>query len=164
MQIIKFLGNSGLAALVNILTGHFLYGVLGLSVGWQYSFSVATAFLVGMVVSYTLNRRFTFEPSGRRKRRELPDFLLVSLGGLAITTSLAQYLFSHYAGQLSTFGAGTGVPIGPETLAHIIAVGLGSFYSFTAHKYFSFRSAPQHEPAGQSRSDRPGAVINKAHK
>ena len=84
-----FLVCSGLAALVNVCVGYLLYGVMGFSSPALYALSVAAAFLSGMGVSFFLNRRYTFEPSGRSMRSEAPDFLLVSLGGLGLTTGLA---------------------------------------------------------------------------
>lgn len=127
----RFLLCSGLAAAVNLGVGYVLYALLGLSDGWQYGVSVAFAFLSGMGVSFYLNRRFTFEPSGRLTRSEAIDFFAVSVGGLAITTALAQYLRLHMP-QIDPH-------LPPEALAHIGAVGLTAIYSFFAHKYVSFR-------------------------
>ena len=140
-MIFSFLICSGTAALVNIATGQLLYGLLGLSEGWQYSFSVAVAFFMGMVVSFALNRKYTFKPSGRKIRMEGTDFLLVSLGGLLLTTGIAQLLYFHTGfASLSIFRV-LPVSVTPETLAHVAAVGCTAIYSFTAHKYISFRRA-----------------------
>lgn len=129
----RFLLCSGLAAAVNLAVGYVLYAVLGYSQGWQYGLSVAFAFLSGMGVSFFLNRRFTFAPSGRLTRSEAIDFFAVSVGGLAITTSLAQYLRTHMPALEPH--------LPPEALAHVGAVGLTAIYSFLAHKYVSFRHA-----------------------
>lgn len=137
----RFIFFSGGAAAVNLLAGQVLYGVLGLSDGWQYGFSVAVAFLCGMAVSFVLNRRFTFPPSGREARREIVDFFFVSLGGLVLTSTLAQLFFFHATGFLRALAAlAPGAPT-TETLAHVLAVGLTAIYSFLAHKYVSFRPA-----------------------
>lgn len=129
----RFLLCSGLAAAVNLAVGYLLYAGLGYSEGWQYGLSVAFAFLSGMGVSFILNRRFTFEPSGRLTRSEAIDFFAVSVGGLAITTTLAQYLRAHMPAL--------DPHLPPEALAHVGAVGLTAIYSFLAHKYVSFRHA-----------------------
>lgn len=127
--------------MVNIFTGQLLYGVLGLSEGWQYSFSVSVAFFVGMLVSFSLNRRYTFKPSGRKVSREGTDFLLVSVGGLLLTTGVAQLLFFRAGHALDGIGGVLPVAVPAETLAHVAAVGTTAVYSFTAHKYISFRRA-----------------------
>ncbi|OSQ44335.1 GtrA family protein [Marivita geojedonensis] len=139
---IRFLIFSGSAALVNFLTGQLLYGVFGLIDGTQYAISVATAFLLGMLVSYTLHRRFTFPPSGRRRREEIRVFFFVSIGGLLLTTSIAQSLFTGAAGALTTVSRHLPVQLQPETLAHLVAIGLTAFYSFFAHRDLSFRRTP----------------------
>ena len=135
----RFVIFSGGAAGVNLLAGQVLYGGLGLSDGWQYGFSVAVAFLCGMAVSFVLNRRFTFPASGREARREVVDFFFVSLGGLALTSALAQLFFFHATGFLRALAALAPVAPSTETLAHVLAVGLTAIYSFLAHKYVSFR-------------------------
>lgn len=140
-MIFNFIVYSGFAALVNILTGQVLYGFLGLSEGWQYSFSVSTAFIAGMAVSYFLNRRYTFHPSGRKMSREATDFFLVSIGGLLLTTGLAQFLYSRAGEQVLMVREALALPFPPETISHVVAVGLTGVYSFTTHKYFSFRRA-----------------------
>ena len=97
-----------------------------------------------MGVSFFLNRRFTFEPSGRSMRSEAPDFLLVSIGGLGLTTGLAvgfATTLPRLFGQDLVFG----VPI--ETASHVAAVGLTAIYSFLAHKYISFRRGPIRLPS-----------------
>jgi putative flippase GtrA len=127
----RFLVFSGLAAGVNLAVGYLFYAVLDLHEGWQYGLAVALGFLSGMGVSFVLNRRFTFEPSGRLTRSEAIDFFAVSVGGLAITTALAQLFRSG----LHAIDAA----LPPEMLAHIGAVGLTAIYSFFAHKHVSFR-------------------------
>lgn len=136
----RFLLCSGLAAAVNLGMGYLLYAGAGLAEGWQYAASVALAFLSGMGVSFVLNRRYTFEPSGRVTRAEAADFFVVSVGGLALTTLLAQGLRLHMPALHPH--------LPPEALAHLGAVGLTAIYSFFAHKHVSFRHA-----------DRPEAIV-----
>ncbi|MBD3666199.1 GtrA family protein [Sulfitobacter aestuariivivens] len=134
-----FLVCSGIAALVNIAVGYLLYGYGGLDSPALYAFSVATAFLAGMVVSFILNRRFTYAPSGRRAASELPDFLMVSIGGLLLTTGLSFVFFTYGGAALERL---TMSILPPETSAHMSAIGLTALYSFLAHKHVSFRRGP----------------------
>lgn len=135
----RFLLCSGLAAAVNILTGFVLYAGLGLVAGWEYALSVALAFLSGMAISFLLNRRFTFAPSGRQPMQELRDFFLVSMGGLILTTSLA-WVFRQALAEAAVM-LSVPPPLRAETLAHGAAVGVTAIYSFLAHKFVSFRAA-----------------------
>ncbi len=140
-QLPRFLLLSGLAAAANLVLGYLLYEGLGLKHGWQYGFSVAVAFLAGMAVSFTLNRRFTFEPSRRSASAEMGTFFIVSMGGLLLTVALA-YLFriGILPRLLALQGVSVYVPAGlsVEMLSHVLAVGLVTVYSFSCHKLFSF--------------------------
>lgn len=131
-----FLICSGLAALANLSVGFLLYAGLGFDGIVSYPLSIAFAFMIGMSVSFVLNRRFTYPPSHRPKRREVLDFLAVSLVGLFFTTSIAQGLRLSAASLLGVFSA---VGLMPEFVAHIAAVGVTAIYSFFAHKFISFR-------------------------
>ena len=126
---------SGVAALTNLLVGHLLYGVLGMDGSFSYPLAVALAFLSGMVVSFVLNRKFTFAASGRSVFQELRDFTFVSAGGLAITTGLAFVLREYMSSGLVLL---TNARVAPENAAHVIAVGLTAIYSFFGHKLVSF--------------------------
>ncbi|MBJ3763665.1 GtrA family protein [Maribius pontilimi] len=136
-MVLRFLCFSGCAALVNLVTGYLLYGVLGLDASFEYAVSVAIAFVAGMGVSFVLNRAYTFDASGRAAQDELRDFFLVSLGGLLLTTLLAQAIWSG----LRVTSLAEGAPVPTQSLAHVAAVGLTAFYSFFAHKHISFRRA-----------------------
>lgn len=148
----RFLLCSGLAALVNLLVGYFLYGILGFDNGIAFALSVAVAFISGMGVSFALNRRFTYAASGRSKRFELRDFLGVSVVGLALTTGLAYWLDATAHRTLASIVSSLPGAVLPETLAHIIAVGLTAIYSFFAHKLISFRPATAEMRSGQHQS------------
>ncbi|MCI2400427.1 GtrA family protein [Aliiroseovarius subalbicans] len=138
-MFLRFLFFSGSAALVNLLTGQLLYGALKLNAGAEYAFSVAVAFLSGMLISYVLNRRYTFPPSGKEARDEVSVFFLVSIGGLLLTTGIAHSVFfgaPAFLQQVSTLMPGK---LSPETLAHVIGIGMTAVYSFFAHRDISFR-------------------------
>ncbi len=140
-MVLRFLACSGLAAMVNLIVGQVLYGLAGLDDGWQYGFSVALAFISGMAISYVLNRRYTFPPSGRAMHDEITAFFMVSIGGLVLTTGIAQALYSGAAPELVRLARVFSLPLDAETLAHVMAVGITAVYSFLAHKGISFRRA-----------------------
>lgn len=132
----RFLLFSGLAACVNFFVGYGLYDLLGFDDPVGYTASVGIAFVCGMGVSFTLNRAYTYAPSGRPPSHEFRDFFFVSLGGLILTTVLAHVFLAILR---ATIGA-MPVNVSLEATAHLCAIGLTAFYSFFAHKHFSFRS------------------------
>ena len=139
-QVPRFLIFSGLSTVVALVTGYLLYQVLGFGQAWRYGVSVGVSALVGMVVSFVLNRRYTFARSGRPLGDEMRTFLIVALGGLALTVGLST-LFRDW---LLPWLTGLLVPeawrdaLNLELIAHVGAVGLVAFYSFLGHKYLSF--------------------------
>ena len=140
-QLIRFLLFSGTAALANLGAGYVFYEVFGYAEGVQYSISVAMAFFVGMLVSFWLNRHYTFDPSGRHISDEMRTFFLVSLGGLFLTVSLASALRNFllpWALDIGWIGIVTQEHVNQEAISHLVAVGLVAGYSFFAHKYLSF--------------------------
>lgn len=148
----RFLLCSGLAAVVNLAVGYLLYGLLGLNGPIGFPVSVALAFASGMGVSFVLNRRYTYPTSGRPASQELRDFFGVSLVGLALTTGVAFLLnYNAHAILVSVADSLPGTIL-PETLAHLVAVGMTAIYSFLAHKLISFRPASTPLPAGQQTS------------
>ncbi len=62
----------------------------------------------------------------------------MSVIGLLLTTGIANLLRWGAPALLDRIAA---TAILPETLAHVLAVGITAIYSFFAHKYISFRRA-----------------------
>jgi len=143
-QVVRFLVFSGIAAVSNLGSGYFLYGVLGFKTGWRYTATLAAAFLVGVFVSFALNRRYTFDPSGRTLHQEVRAFLLISLGGLLLTTGLASLLRNGVIPGLIHLAVHEFGDINIELLSHAIAVAFVTFYSFIAHRTISFGKGFRH--------------------
>ncbi|HVV95251.1 MAG TPA: GtrA family protein [Hyphomicrobiales bacterium] len=85
------------------------------------------------LLTWRLNRRFTFAESGRRHREELARYALVAL--------TAQGL--NYAVFLLLRGA---VPVLPALVALLSGAGFAALFSFTGQRLFTFAPAPA--PAG----------------
>lgn len=146
----RFMVFSGFGALANLATGYFLYGYLGFNGLLGYPVSVAAAFVAGMGVSLILNRTCSHDPAGRLSREMLYDFVLVSIGGLALTIALAGlFLKAAQAGLPEN-----AFPLPNEFIAHVLAVGLTAFYSFFAHKHFSFRRIEEAAPSTVTQTNR----------
>ncbi|MDP6705671.1 MAG: GtrA family protein [Alphaproteobacteria bacterium] len=141
-QFLKFLLFSGLAAAANFLVGLFFYNVLGWDAAWSYKLAVMLGFVAGMVVSFALNRAFTFARSGRRLHQEMHTFVIVSLGGLLLTVVLAASLRAWTTPWLiAALPPGTllaRLAGDAEATSHFLAIGLVAFYSFTSHRLFTF--------------------------
>lgn len=140
---------SGIAAGVNIAVGYLLYDMAGFSSPVGYALSVVIAFVSGMGVSFALNRRHTFARTERHVGSEMQSFLVVSLGGVCLTTLLSLvFLKMGY----NVFQAIGGSLVSAHTQAHVLAVGLTAIYSFLGHKYVSFRhrDAPLRFKAGRA--------------
>lgn len=152
-QFLRFLMFSGIAAATSLAVGYVLYGVVGLQGRWQYAVAVGIAFLAGLGVGFTLNRRFTFAPSGRPLQDELLRFTLVAMGGLVLTIGLSSVFRAGLRAVWSMVPAlAEQLPaaVTPAMIAHLAAVGAVAFYSFIGHKLISFGrkgSAQLHQPA-----------------
>jgi hypothetical protein len=100
---------------------------------------VAIGSACGLLVNFGLNYTFNFSFQGRSAGAQLRTFIVVAVGGVALTALFAQGLVA-LAGWLGVASpvrlAGMALEIG--FIAHVMATGLVTFYSFAAHSAFSF--------------------------
>ncbi|MBV8506648.1 MAG: GtrA family protein, partial [Alphaproteobacteria bacterium] len=99
--------------LIGLVEGHVLTAVPATLVGY----------VAGGLVSYALNRRHTFA-SGRPHDEALWRFAVVAGVGFCLT-----YIFMHIF--VERFGC-------PYLPAQIVTTGLVMFWSFAAHKFWTF--------------------------
>lgn len=134
-----FIVFGGLAALVNIGVGKTLYSVPAIMAAVPYWLAVALGAASGLLVNFGLNYTFNFSFSGRSAGAQLRTFIVVAVGGVALTALIAHSLVA-LAGGLGLVSpvrvAGFALEIG--FIAHVMATGLVTFYSFAAHSAFSF--------------------------
>ena len=125
-RFLRFTGAGILAAIANILSRMALSHVVG------YSASVALAYVVGMVVAFTLSRMFVFEGTENSWGKELTRFAIVNAFAFVqvwvVSLLLASWLFPKF-----------GFHWHAETVAHVIGVGSPIVFSYFGHKHFSFR-------------------------
>lgn len=125
-QFVRFVGVGAFAALVNWLSR------IALSVTMPLSYAIIVAYLAGMTVAYTLNRRYVFRSTDSGRVGEYARFALVNVVGLAqvwaVTMALVHYVFPAID---FTWRA--------EAVAHLIGVASPMFTSYLGHRYFSFR-------------------------
>ncbi|RLP75903.1 GtrA family protein [Xanthobacter tagetidis] len=123
-QVISFAGAGGAAAV-----GHFstLAALVELDLAGPVRAS-ACGFLVGGVISYVLNRRFTFNAT-RSHVGAVPRFIAVA--GVAFV--LNAFLMDLLVHRLGLF----------YLLAQVITTGLVLIWTFSAYRIWAFRHAPE---------------------
>ncbi|HTV32051.1 MAG TPA: GtrA family protein [Methylocella sp.] len=123
----RFLALGGCAAAVNWLSRFPLETVM------PFSVAVIAAYMVGMVVAFTLFRRFVFPASPQPLEQQVKFFVLVNLAGIAqvwaVSMTLVYYLFPAvgFIGPLS------------EPIGHGLAIGVPTISSYFGHRFFTFR-------------------------
>ena len=123
-QFLKFLLAGGVAALAN-------YGSrFAFQTAFSFSTSVLCAYLVGMLVAYTLTRLYVFDTSATL-RRSGTMFALVNVAAVAQTWLVSVGLASYVLPWL-------GVTRFVYEIAHAVGVAVPVLTSFFGHKYLSF--------------------------
>ena len=126
-QFIAFSGVGLVAAVAH-------YGVLIVLVeGSSIAPVIATlwGFAAGAIVSYVLNRRFTFH-SDQPHRTAVPRFLAVSVGGFLLN-GLTMWVLNE---QWDV----------PYLAAQVIATGIVLFWNFSANRWWTFAAATGTRP------------------
>ncbi|MDR1125973.1 MAG: GtrA family protein [Deltaproteobacteria bacterium] len=134
-QFLIFLAFGGCAAIISILTGWLLYRDNGVM---PYSVAVSAGAVCGIAVNFSLNYAFNFSFRNRSLLEQFWTFFLVAGFGVLLTAVLAKLLLLVllWAG-FASLAIGS-FSLSAKLTAHVISVGLTTFYSFLAHKYLSF--------------------------
>jgi putative flippase GtrA len=127
-QFGRFLIAGGVALLANWLS-RFVFGWY-VGFGW----SIVLAYLVGIVVAFTLNKIFVFPHGDRSLNSELFLFFLINIGAFPVVW-IAAYILGDWIF----------VRWIPERLAlalgHGIAITFPALINFVLHKFVTFREA-----------------------
>jgi putative flippase GtrA len=134
-----FIVFGGLAALENIGVGKSLYSVPAIAAVVPYWLAVAVGSACGLLVNFGLNYAFNFSFQGRSAGAQLRTFIVVAVGGVALTSLIAHSLvgLAEEVGLASPVRV-AGFALETGFIAHVTATGLVTFYSFAAHSAFSF--------------------------
>ena len=122
----RFLVAGGFAALVNWLVRFPINLVV------PYGTAVVLATAIGMVCGFLIYRAWVFPGHSRSTLRQIRDFVLVNLLGIAVTVVLAVAL----RGLL--IGLGLTEPVA-GALAHASGIGAGAVANYLGHRYVTFR-------------------------
>ena len=124
-EFFQFLFVGGIAAAVNFI------GRIGFNQFFSYRVSIILAYLVGMIVAFTLFKIYVFEKSNRHYIDQVKGFVIVNIFGIIqvwlISIALAEYFFPYISFLFY-----------PNELAHFIALGVPAISSYFGHKYLSF--------------------------
>jgi len=125
-EFLQFLFVGAIAAGINFISR------IGFNEFFSYRISIVLAYIVGMVIAFTLFKYFVFAKSGQHYIDEVKGFVIVNIFGIAqvwlISVGLAEYLFPYL--KLEFY---------PNEIAHFIALGIPAISSYFGHKYFSFK-------------------------
>ncbi len=128
-QFKTFLVVGGTATVVAFFS-RFLFRVFT-----SYEVSVALANVVGGVVSFILNKKYTFKSYEENITNQIIKFTLVGISAMFITTGIAYAFYQTFEFQKIIVLT----QIQNETISHAISIGLTAIYNFFAMKYFSFK-------------------------
>lgn len=124
-EFLQFLVVGGIAAGVNFVSR------IGFSELFSYRISIILAYIVGMIIAFTLFKHYVFEKTDRHYMEEVKGFIIVNIFGVfqvfIISVGLAEYFFPYISLELY-----------PNEIAHFIALGVPAISSYFGHKYFSF--------------------------
>ncbi len=140
-QFGTFLLIGGLAACVNFLSGAAVRLVS--TTAFAYGVSLVVGMAAGTIVSFYLNRHFTFRVSDEPVGPQAVRFGLVALGAVVLVALFGEAVLALWSLAGSPWLSRATV----ESLAHVAAIGLNTIYSFVAMKFFALKKAIRVPPA-----------------
>lgn len=145
-----FLVVGGACAAVNFGAGAAVRMACAGSAGVAASFAVG--FTAGSVLSFVLNRRYTFQVDGSPVGPQAWRFTLVSLAVVALSAAVGETVLACLEAVCPrNFGAARLAEV-----AHILTIGLMTVFNFFAMKFFALR-AP--DPQREAVQDRVGVAV-----
>ncbi len=127
-KIIRYIISGGTAAIVDLVILYMLVEKLNIT----YILSAVIAFLVAFIVSFTLQKYWTFGDDSKKINSQASKYFLVSAINLILNTILV-FLFVEFLGL-------------HYIISQIITSGLIALSSFYIYSLFIFRNNPQEIP------------------
>ncbi|CAN5606018.1 hypothetical protein BH10PSE4_BH10PSE4_25000 [soil metagenome] len=128
--IARYLALGGLAAAVN-WTSRFAWSRV-----MPFSFAVIAAYVTGMIVAFVLFRAFVFPGSATPLHKQVRNFILVNLLGIAQTWLISVLLVEKVFPSI-------GFVFHAEAVGHAVAIGAPTITSWFGHRYLTFAA---HKP------------------
>jgi len=129
-QFVRFLVVGGIAATVNFFSRFFFQMFCP-----YYTVNVALAFCAGTVVSFALNRFYSFKAFDDHRVHQFVKFLISTGGAILVASAVAWCCMRLYYALGRTLMSESQARI----LAHLAAIGLTTIYNFLHMKFFSFK-------------------------
>lgn len=126
-RFMLFIALGGCAAAVNWLSRFPLERVM------PFAAAVVAAYMIGMVIAFTLFNRFVFPATPRPIADQIKFFVLVNIAGIAQVWAVSMGLVYWLFPALGVAGALA------EPLGHAIAIGVPTISSYFGHKFLTFR-------------------------
>lgn len=131
-QYLRYAAVALAALITTLLVRELVQLIVGVDTKMTYGASIIFAYAVGVVVNFSLQKRFTFQTAQNRKgARVFLGFVMVALVG-AITTFLAAFVL-RYGLELDRV-AGSGAP----TIAFLGATVASSFLTYVLNARYVF--------------------------
>lgn len=135
-QFLFFLFFGGISAVISIAIGWLLYRDGNTDL--PYPIAVSVGAFVAILVNFNLNYAFNFTFRGRSMWDQFKTFFAVAVVGIVLTSFFAwlfDFCFRYLGIEIIKLD---NIYVTRMFLAHILAVIFVAFYSFVAHKLFSF--------------------------
>ena len=127
-RFVKFSMVGTLGAVIDFGLLNLMKGVFGWPLLWANTFSVSVA----VVSNFTWNRLWTYPESRiRKKRKQLPQFVIVNLLGLLINNAIVvglDYVLVPYVGEPWSYN-----------IAKAVAIGVVLFWNFGINRLWTYR-------------------------
>jgi putative flippase GtrA len=136
-----FLVVGGACAAVNFGAGAALRMVCAGSAA--YTASIAVGFTAGAVLSFILNRRYTFEVDRSPMGPQAWRFTLVSFAAVALSAAVGQTVLAC----LEAVGPRNVGAARLAEVAHAVTIGVMTVFNFLAMKFFALRAPPPEREA-----------------
>ena len=133
-QFLRFLLVGGTAFVVNYGTAYLTRSALS-PVRLASGISIAVGYIIGTIMSFVLNKMFTFKAYDERVGLQAIKFMLVAISSLLLTTLITYSFVIGYDLAGFTFLQGKSTL---DSTAHFLALTLATIYNFLAMKYYSF--------------------------
>lgn len=99
-NLFKTFGKAQVSSFVGGMTDYAVMLLLTEVFGVYYVLSIVAGGVIGAVVNFSINRYWTFNATGERKREQLPRFVLVVAGSIALksggTWLMTEFLHLDY--------------------------------------------------------------------
>ena len=115
-----------IAALINIISRIIL------TIFLDFEISVFISYLLAMITSFLLQRKYVFKSTKKSYKRSIAGFLLVHFVTLLqvwIVSFLLKFWLISFISSVSIV----------EFIAHVFGLGIPAFTSYYGHKYITFR-------------------------